>query len=101
MPADDPTLDKGAIIFNLREICIRCHLPAEQVLEMIDYGIVEPVGQHTTELRFTSVDLLRLNKARRIRRDLNVNLSGVALSLELIDKIEELNIKLRRLGVGK
>ena len=87
------------MVFTLQEICIRCQLPAEEIVEMVEYGIVEPAGATSVKWQFTTTDLLRLRKARRIRRDLAVNLAGIALSLELMDHIDALQRSLRERGV--
>jgi len=90
---------RETIVFSFQEICVHCCLPAEKVIKMVEHGIVEPQGRDSMRWSFTSKDLVRLNKARRIERDLEVNLPGIALSLELIDQIEELKARLRGLGV--
>lgn len=82
------------VLFTLEEVCERCDIHVDIIVEMIEYGIVEPVEpiEQSTESiwYFNSHALVRLQRAQRLMNGLELNLSGVALSLELMDEIEEL-----------
>tara|TARA_R110001606_G_scaffold392278_1_gene561074 strand:- start:11957 stop:12277 length:321 start_codon:yes stop_codon:yes gene_type:complete len=79
------------VLFTLEEVCERCDIHVDIIVEMIEYGIVEPVEQPTESIwYFNSHALVRLQRAQRLMNGLELNLSGVALSLELMDEIEEL-----------
>lgn len=80
-------LDSGAV-FTLREVCERCGMNAELVLEFVDYGIVEPEGEAQPLWQFAPSQLHRLNRAMRLQRDLDINLPGLALALDLLDELE-------------
>jgi chaperone modulatory protein CbpM len=83
-------LDASAT-YSLREICDRCGTPAEYIMEMVAFGIVEPeTGMKPTEWRFSCHALLRARKALRLEHDLSLNLPGIAVSLELLDEVEAL-----------
>ena len=77
---------------SLAEICQSCSLAAEQVVTMIDYGIIEPVEPNVTITRwqFSGESLLRVKTAVRLQHDLGVNLAGAALVLELLDELKQL-----------
>ncbi len=77
-------------LFSLSEICERCGLHAEIITEMVAYGIVTPIEPTQTRWQFTAAALLRLQSAQRLQRDLELNLPGIALSLELLDEVESL-----------
>jgi chaperone modulatory protein CbpM len=82
---------QGGVLFSMSEICQRCGLHAELIIEMVEYGVVEPArveaGQHWL---FAGETLARLNRAQRLRRDLQLDLPGLALSLDLLDEIDAL-----------
>lgn len=82
------------VLFTLEEVCERCDIHVDIIVEMIEYGIaepVEPIEQSTESIwYFNSHALVRLQRAQRLMSGLELNLSGVALSLELMDEIEEL-----------
>lgn len=77
---------------SLTELCNCCDLAAEQVLEMVEYGIIEPLECQSIHIlwQFTGNSVLRVHTALRLQRDLDVNLAGVALALDLLDEIKTL-----------
>jgi chaperone modulatory protein CbpM len=59
----------------------------------MSYDIIESrVGQK--EWRFSMNDLRRIKTALRLQRDLEVNLAGVALVLDLLDQLKELETQM-------
>lgn len=80
---------------SLAEICINTHIPAEEVIRLIDYGIITPCrGGSARQWRFERSSLVRADKALRLRRDLGVNLAGAALALDLLDEMEQIRSQL-------
>lgn len=86
--------------FTLDELSTACSVRTEYIIEMINEGIVEPLEWHREQhcWIFTGRSLLRARKARRLQRDLGVNLAGAALVLELVDEINRLRERLQRAG---
>lgn len=93
-------VDSGAR-YTLREVCERGGCHAELVIKMVNYGIVEPVtavsGTPEHQWEFDLPALARLQKALRLQRDLNMNLSGVAMSLDLLDEAEAMRKEIAQL----
>ncbi|MDX2478676.1 MAG: chaperone modulator CbpM [Gammaproteobacteria bacterium] len=86
-------------VISLADLCRGCTLPAEQVFDMIEYGIIEPlqpevISSHWT---FAAECVPRLQSVMRLQRDLDVNLAGVALVLELKDEVNLLRQQVRSL----
>ncbi|MBJ7556592.1 chaperone modulator CbpM [Marinomonas spartinae] len=78
-------------IFTLEEFCERCGAHVDLIVEMVEYGIVEPIEQPSpSDWYFNSHALVRLQRAQRLMEGLELNLSGVALTLELLDEIDDL-----------
>ena len=83
--------------FNLREMCEVCDATAEAIIEMIEYGLLAPdMGSAPQEWRFSIGTARRSLKALRLQRDLQVNLSGAALVLELLDELDAQRRRLNR-----
>ena len=82
---------------TLVELCRLCELSAEQLFELVDYGVVDPQGRHPSQWRFGGISLRRIRCARRLERDLGINVAGAALALDLLDELEQLRVRLRRL----
>jgi chaperone modulatory protein CbpM len=66
----------------------------QELSEMVEYGLLEPRGQTPEEWCFTTDDIVRVKQAKRLQQDLNLNLSGAVLALELLDEIRELRERL-------
>lgn len=92
---DDP---EGS--FTLREICERGECHAEFVIKLVSHGVIEPV-RDTPDARDWAFDLralARLRKAQRLQRDLKINLPGLAVSLDLLDEVQDMRREVDRLN---
>ena len=78
------------------ELCEVCSIEIALVDELIDEGILEPIGAGREERRFPYSSVRRTRTVVHLRRDLGLNLAGAALALELLDRIESLRTQLRR-----
>jgi chaperone modulatory protein CbpM len=72
---------------SLNELCKACSSSAEWIIELVEEGALEPVGYQQTQWRFSGMSLQKAQTAMRLQRDLGINLSGIALALDLLDKI--------------
>lgn len=81
---------------SLRELSHACAASTEWLLELVEEGVLEPAGQRQSAWRFSGTSLKRARTARRLHDDLNINLAGVALALDLIEEIESMRERLRR-----
>jgi chaperone modulatory protein CbpM len=91
-------LDERAEL-SLKELSWACSSSTEWIIELVDEGVLEPIGQERTHWRFSGPNLLRARAAMRLQHDLNVNLAGVALALDLMDEIETMRERLRRFEI--
>ena len=89
-------LDERAEL-SLTELSKACSGSAEWVVELVDEGVLEPVGQEQAQWRFSGTSLLRARTAMRLQQDLRINLAGVALALDLMEEIETLRERLSRI----
>lgn len=100
MPANKPETLDAEILEEAREITLAeltraCRVHADWVIELVEEGVIEPLGPHGPQWRFSSTTIVRIQKARRLQHDLGVNLPGVALALQLLDRIDALEARLR------
>lgn len=75
---------------TLNDLCRLCGVDSELVRAMIDEGIITPEEPGVREWQFTWVAVRRVWIAVRLQQDLQVNLPGCALALDLLDELEEL-----------
>lgn len=73
---------------TLTEVISYSALDRYQVIEMINAGIVEAIGNQSAldQCRFPARELAKLRAAQRLVNDLGINLDGAALILELLDE---------------
>lgn len=105
MPSTPKRTISGLILdedtrFTLDELSAACSVRTEYIIELVDEGIVEPMEQQCEQRYwiFSGRSLLRARKARRLQRDLGINLAGAALVLDMMDEIEQLRQRLQRLA---
>lgn len=87
-------LDEGTLM-TFTELCQCCDVEGEVVAEMVEVGILDPAGGRPGEWRFAADSLRRAVTAVRLQRDLGVNLAGAALAIELLERIDRLEARLR------
>ena len=56
----------------------------------VDYGLLEPSARTGTQLFFDAACIARLRMIERLRRDLGANLAGIAVILDLLDRLTSL-----------
>lgn len=78
-------------IFTFHEICERFGVRGEFIVELVDYGVIAPLKENSAEeWVFDAAALARLSRALRLQRDLEINLPGIAISLDLLDDVQRL-----------
>ena len=90
-------LDEDSEI-TLIQLCHTCSVSAETVEALVEHGVLEPAGKQGRHWCFPASSIRRIRIAMRLQRDLGVNVAGAALALELLDRIDQLNARLRAGG---
>jgi chaperone modulatory protein CbpM len=90
-------LDEQAQL-TLAELTRACSVHAELIIELVEEGVLAPIGREPQRWRFTGAHMRRARMALRLQRDLGVNLAGAALALQLLDEVEALRARLRAMG---
>lgn len=75
---------------TLEEFCQATRTQREIVLQMVEHQLIEPEGGSPEQWRFDSFSLKRGRIAASFYHDLEINMPGIALALDLLDKIEKL-----------
>jgi chaperone modulatory protein CbpM len=83
---------------TLTDLCRACSVHDEQIIALVDVGVLEPQGGEPDHWRFGGASLNRARRALRLQRDLDLDLAGAALAVELLDEIESLRTRLRAMG---
>ena len=80
---------------TLSQLCEACAVQAQAIEAMMEEGIVDPTGGDVGTWRFTRTSVVRVRTVLRMQRDLDVNLAGAALALDLLERIEALQARLK------
>ena len=87
--------------FTLAELCRSCGVQAEFVEALVEEGILEPSGERRRHWCFHASSLRRTRVTLHLQHDLGINFAGAALALDLLERIEELEARLRAVGAGR
>lgn len=97
MASSTATVIAGHIVeeeeLDIDQLCTLCAVERWQVLELVEEGVLEA---SPGQLRFSGLSLRRLRVATRLQRDLGINAPGVALVMDLLERIEALERELPR-----
>ena len=83
---------------TLAEVCRACTVNVDCIVELVEEGVITPIGREPHRWRFSGTHMRRATVALRLQRDLGVNLAGAALALQLLDEVEALRARLRVMG---
>ena len=96
-PSDDQALsgtifDESAIL-SIKDLSRMCNVEERHIVEFVEEGVLNVV-EIRSEWHFTGDALRRARLALRLERDLELNLAGVALALDLIEELQQLRREL-------
>lgn len=82
---------------TLTDLCRSCSVQRERIIALVEEGILSPTTRSKRENRywFSGSSVKRANRAIRLQRELELDLAGVAVALDLLDEIERLRNRLR------
>jgi chaperone modulatory protein CbpM len=96
-PSDDQVMtgtifDQSAIL-SIKDLSRMCQVDERHIVEFVEEGVLNVV-ELSSEWHFTGDALRRARLAVRLERDLELNLAGVALALDLIEELQRLRREL-------
>jgi chaperone modulatory protein CbpM len=83
---------------SLPQLCEACGAEGDEIVLLVEAGVLEPSGDSRSHWRFAGESLQRARRALRLQQDLGLNAAGAALVLDLIDEMNRLREELRRRG---
>lgn len=100
--ADKPVL-AGQIVeeeltLSLTELCATCAVDRQRIIELVEQGLLDL--ESGAGEQFRGAALRRVRIALRLERDLGINAAGASLVVELLERIEALETRNRRLAGG-
>jgi len=86
-------------LLTIHDLSRMCTVEPQHIVALVEEGILQPLPDAAGEWQFAGENLRRARLALRLQRDLEINLAGVALALELLEEIHQLRRAMRRAGV--
>jgi len=81
---------------TLDELIALLHTENDVIYKLVELELISPQGDSPTAWRFDSVCITRARKAVSFHHDLGVNFNGIALAMDLLDQIEQLESQLQK-----
>ena len=75
---------------TIDELSRLCSVDRTTIVEFVQEGVLSVIEINSTEWRFPGAALRRARTAMRRQRDLEINLPGVALALQLMEELDRL-----------
>lgn len=79
------TIIEQEVTLSVRELAQACAVPQDFVIRLVDADILEPIELETEQWSFSGNCLTRVRISYRLQRDLEVNLPGIAIILDLLE----------------
>ncbi len=83
---------------TLADLCRACAVHDEQIIALVDVGVLEPQGPEPALWRFGGASLHRARRVLHLQQEFDIDLAGAALALQLFDEIASLKMRLRAMG---
>jgi chaperone modulatory protein CbpM len=80
-------------LLTIKDLSRMCAVDERHIVEFVEEGVLNVV-EVRSEWHFTGDALRRARLAVRLERDLELNLAGVALALDLIEELQQLRREL-------
>jgi chaperone modulatory protein CbpM len=87
-------LDDDATL-TLADLCRSFGMDTEELVAMVHEGLLEPRGEEPSTWTFPAPSVRRLRTALWLQHELDVNLPGTALALDLMEEVRRLRARLR------
>jgi len=81
------------VSYDIEELCKACKVKDDLVYEMINEGMLTPLGDSPKSWKFSATSIKKIQVTVRLQEDLGVNLPGAALALDLMEELEALRAK--------
>ncbi len=82
---------------DLEQVCRLCGIDSDELLAWVREGIAEPRGPEAGRWQFSARQVRRVWVARRLRRDLELDVHALPVVLDLIEEVETLRRRVRLL----
>ena len=83
------------VFYTTNAVCDSYKLTRAAIVEMVSWGIATPTGNKPDKWLFSEADYVRIGCATRFRNELEVNIPGAALALQLLEELDHIRKEIR------
>ena len=87
---------ENEIHMSIVELSHASRTPHDLIMAWVKEGVLSPTGSSPEDWRFGGDSLRRAKTAAHLTHDLELNVPGVALALDLLDEIAQLRSQIHR-----
>ncbi len=86
---------------GIESLSHQCHVEIHWIVMLVEHDILQPLGSEQQNWEFNHIQQQRACRAARLTRDFELDLHGLDVTLNLLDRIDRLEqeLKLIRLQV--
>jgi len=85
---------ENEVHMSIVELSHASRTPQELIMSWVSEGVLSPAGSSPEDWRFSGDSLRRAKTAAHLTHDLELNVPGVALALDLLDESAQLRARL-------
>lgn len=89
--------DEEFRFLTLTEVCRATRIEEGFIIECVELGVAPVSGDESLAWRFSTTAIMRLQKAWRLHRDLELQVDSLALVLDLLDERDRLQQQIAEL----
>lgn len=87
--------ERGTV--TLLELSQCSGLTEDELRELVEFGALEPLDADAPQLSFGSRCIIAARAASRLRDDFELDTSGLAVALSLLERVRELELEVQRM----
>jgi chaperone modulatory protein CbpM len=89
--------EHGAPAYTTPEVCVVCEVSPEQIQGFVECGLLRPEGTGPESWRFPPHAIVVVRRALQLQRELELEMPGLLLAMELLEEIGALRRQVERL----
>ena len=83
--------------YKIEEVAQKTNISESSIRRYVRLGLITPAKRDKGCYLLKETSLVRIEKIQRLKKDLGINLSGIGIILDLLDRIEDLDRQLSEL----
>lgn len=77
------------------EVCEACRINEEFIRQLVAFNVIPEKFSYTVQETYDLATVKKIKTALRLQRDLEINMAGIALVLDLLQEINDLKAQVK------